>query len=195
MKKIYKIKVKLLSPLHINAGNLPDGKRATVKQKNKPYIPATLFKGIVRDKFEQLLNTFVDDYICEGKENADKVCNCLSCSTFGKAGFSKSRIIFDNLETEQELICETRTNIAINRYLKKNMENALVFSEVVSPYDKNNDPVEFKADITVYYNNDETYRETEKYVCTAIENIKTIGLGKSRGIGFVEVNVDYEEKN
>lgn len=195
MKKIYKIKVKLLSPLHINAGNLPDGKRATVKQKNKPYIPATLFKGIVRDKFEQLLNTFLDDYKCEGKENADKVCNCLSCTTFGKAGFSKSKIIFDNLETEQELICETRTNIAINRYLRKNVENALVFSEVVSPYDKNNNPVEFKADMTVYYSDDEKCKEIEKYVFTAIENIKNVGLGKSRGIGFVEVKVDYEEKN
>ncbi len=187
MKKVYDVKVELLSPMHINGGVSADGKRITVKSDDKPYIPATLFKGLVRNNFEMLINTYRNEE-CNGKETAKKPCQCMTCTLFGKSGFQKSRIIFDNLESKQDLKTDIRTNISINRYLRKANDGALVFSEVVSNYDSNGNNAAFDGQITAYYpvNQDEEY---EKYLKAAIQNINCIGLGKSRGLGFVKIEV------
>lgn len=193
MKKLYNIRVKLLSPLHINGGISIDGRRITITQDGKPYIPATLFKGIVRNNFEMFFNTYFPEVICNDKENAEKSCKCPSCVMFGRSGFQKSRIIFDNLETNQDTIIELRANSSINRMLRKTKEGALVFTEVVSPIDKNKNPIVFTGDMLVYYpkNNAETL---ENYLIQSIKHIISIGLGKSRGFGFVDVEVSQIEK-
>ena len=150
MKKNYNIKVKLLSPMHINGGTSPDGRRITITQDKKPFIPATLFKGMVRNNFEMFYNTYHSDVVCNDKENANKICKCPSCVMFGRSGFQKSRVIFDNLELQegQESVIELRANNSINRMLRKTKEGALVFTETVSPLDKNRQPLIFTGNTT-----------------------------------------------
>lgn len=196
MKKVYDISVELKSAMHINGGTNPNGTRITIKSDDKAYIPATLFKGMVRENFEKNISIFSEsdkysylkDIVCNGKDEADSHCDCPSCTMFGKAGFQRSRIYFDNLETSQELNYSIRANVAIDRYLSKAREGALVFSETVDIKDKDNKPVIFKGQVTVWL--PEKYG-AEILVCltNAIKMIKSIGLGKSRGLGFVEVNV------
>jgi len=201
VKKIYNISVTLRSALHINGGTAPDRHRVTIKSNNKAYIPATLFKGMVRENFEKLINILSEDEKyknlkmnkCTGKAKANEPCSCPVCTMFGKAGFQLSRIYFDNLETSQEITYSTRANVAIDRFLLKARNKALVFSETVNPKDKKNNPVVFNGQITAWV--PEQYGN-EILVCLtdAIKMIKTIGLGKSRGLGFVEVSI-YEAKS
>lgn len=196
MKKVYDVSVTLNSALHINGGTNPDGQRITIKSGGTPYIPATLFKGMVRENFEKLICIISEedkfDYLdiseCTGKTKGDRPCGCPVCTMFGKAGFQRSRIYFDNLETSQELNTSVRANVAIDRYLQKARSGALVFSETVEPKDKENNPVVFKGQITAWIP-DNYGKEISVCLIEAIKMINTIGLGKSRGLGFVEVNV------
>lgn len=178
MKKVYKIKIKLLSPLHINGGVDPDSMRITVMSGGKPYVPATLVKGIVRSNFKVLANTFLDS-------------SDITDYFFGKGGFQRSRVIFDDLETEQELLTETRTNVSINRYTRKVNDSALVNTQTVSRYDTDGNSVVFEGEMTVYYTPEE-YLKYENFILQSLRMITAIGSGKSRGLGFVEVSADEE---
>jgi CRISPR/Cas system CSM-associated protein Csm3 (group 7 of RAMP superfamily) len=182
MKKTYEINVKLLSALHINSGVSSDGRRLFVTCGGKPYIPATLIKGITRDNFTKLLKTFSNEYSVDN-------CDYEVEKIFGKEGFQKSRIIFDNLYTKNETIVDTRANISINRYTRKVNHGALVFSKVVSPFDNKHDNICFNGEFALYFNDD-------KYISLlikSIEMIKCLGSGKSRGLGFVEVMVSEKK--
>lgn len=182
MKKAYEINVKLLSALHINSGVDSDGTRIFVACDGKAYIPATLIKGIARDNFERLLKTFSNEYKLDN-------CDDVVSNIFGKEGFQKSRIIFDNLYTKSQVITDTRTNISINRYTRKANDGALVFSKTVSPFDKQQNNICFNGEFTLY-SNDEKYIQL---LIKAIEMISCIGSGKSRGLGFVEVKVSEKK--
>lgn len=189
MKKVYDVSIKLLSALHINGGIDPSGVRVTIKSDGDPYIPATLFKGIVRENFSKIAALYGDDSDCTGKTSADSPCNCLSCRMFGKAGFQRSRLIFDNLTTQQEYSYLMRTNVSISRYLQINHDGALVFTQTVDRLDKSGNNIVFHGQITAHYP-DDCARKAEAYLYTAIEMIKCIGLSKSRGLGFVEVTIN-----
>lgn len=175
MKKEYTVTVKLLSSMHINAGVAPDSKRVVVKENGVPYIPATLFKGLVREKFKVLLNTF--------DPSADGITDRL----FGSEGYNRSHVIFDNLYTTQEFAYEIRSNVSISRYTRKNTDAALVFSENVSCFDKNGDALVFTGDVTVYLS--ENMKKYEAFFTEAIGMIDSIGSGKSRGLGLAEVSI------
>ncbi|WP_310603144.1 RAMP superfamily CRISPR-associated protein [Anaerosporobacter sp.] len=188
MKKIYSIHIKLISALHINAGVGLDGIRKVVKRDGRPYIPATVVKGMIRDNFERINRTVDNEYECLGKENVKDDCNCISCTLFGKAGFQKSRVILDNLETNQATTTELRANVAINRQLRTNNDGSLVFQEVVSPRDEKGKEIIFTGEMVVYYP-PEKELAYEPHLLTAVRLIEGIGSGKSRGLGFVEVEV------
>lgn len=176
MKKCYSIKLRLLSAMHINGGTSVDSKRLIVKCDGKPYVPATLLKGMIRANFEMLINTYAPENIS------------VSDKFFGSEGYNRSHVILDNLVTEQKIQIESRSNIAISRYTRKVNDQALVFSEVASCYDTNGNASEFSGDMTVYFS-DETNRY-EKYLLEAVRMINFIGSGKSRGMGFTEVTID-----
>lgn len=197
MNKVYTVTITLKSPLHINGGISPNGNRTFIKHDNKPYIPATLFKGIVRNNFEMLVNTYnpLGGIKCNGKNNSSEPCNCISCMMFGKSGFQKSRIIFDNLEMSNkfdEFQPEIRANTSINRYLKTVKNEALVFSEIVPINDNKNNPIQFIGEISAYY--PESMDIIENYLKASISLIKNIGNGKSRGLGFVEVSLNEKTR-
>lgn len=175
MKKEYTITVRLLSSMHINAGSAPDSKRIVVKDNGAPFIPATLFKGLVREKFNVLLSTFAPDDMT------------MTEKFFGSEGYNRSHVIFDNLLTEQNYVYETRCNVSISRYTRKNTDQALVFSENVSCFDKCGDTLVFSGDITLYLN--ETMKKYESFFIEAVKMIDSIGSGKSRGLGLAEVSI------
>lgn len=176
MKKEYRITVKLLSSMHINAGSAPDSKRIVIKENGAPYIPATLMKGLTRDKFNVLISTFAPG------EKA------MTERFFGSEGYNRSHVIFDNLLTYQEYIYESRSNVSINRYTRKNNDQALVFSENVSCFDKSGNALIFSGDVTVYMN--DAMRNYERFFTEAVKMIDSIGSGKSRGLGLAEVTID-----
>lgn len=185
MKKNYKIEIKLLSSMHIHSGVAPDGKRMVVKQDDRPFIPATLIKGIVRDNFTRLINTFASDY---GIRDCDNIIDMF----FGQEGFMKSRTIFDNLHTSDTAIYDDRTNIAINRTTRNVIDGALVFSETVSPFNEDGENLIFTGGIVVFYNNE--MERFEQLFIESLKAIKCIGSGKSRGLGFVEVMISEENR-
>lgn len=176
MKKVYTISVRLLSAMHINAGAAPDSKRVFVKSDGMPFIPAMLMKGLVRGNFNMLINTFAPEkgYIVD--------------ALFGSEGYNRSHLIFDNLFTSQPLEYENRANVSINRYTRKNNDEALVFSEVVSRNDKNREAVVFKGDVTFCYT-EETIL-FERLFLESVKLINSIGSGKSRGLGYSEVDIN-----
>lgn len=184
MKKKYKIEIKLLSSMHIHSGEAPDGKRMVVKQDNRPFIPATLIKGIVRENFTRIINTFTKDYdIIDG----DRIIGMF----FGQEGFTKSRTIFDNLYADDVISYDDRTNIAINRATRNVIDGAIVFSETVSPFNINGENIIFTGNIVVYYINE--MERFERLFIESLKIIKCIGSGKSRGLGFVEVMISEED--
>ncbi|MBP0961479.1 MAG: hypothetical protein J5864_04985 [Oscillospiraceae bacterium] len=176
MKKTYDIKLSLLSAMHINGGVSANNKRLVVKLDGSSYVPATLLKGIIRANFEMLVNTFEPQNIG------------ISASLFGSEGYNRSHVILDNLTSEQNIPLENRAGNAVDRYTRKVLDKALVFSEVTSRFDLEGDPSAFSGEMTVYYN-DET-KKYEKYLVNAVKMISCVGTGKSRGLGFAEVTVN-----
>lgn len=162
--------------MHINGGTASDSKKLIVKFDSKPYVPATLLKGMIRANFEMLINTF------------DPSHQEVSAKIFGSEGYNRSHVILDNLMPDSDIPLEDRSEIAISRYTRKVNDNALVFSEVTSCFDKSGESSVFSGEMTVYYS--EETQKYEKYLLNAIKLINAVGTGKSRGMGFAEVTID-----
>jgi CRISPR/Cas system CSM-associated protein Csm3 (group 7 of RAMP superfamily) len=198
VKVYYPITVKLLSAIHINGGTDANGNRVTVRSDGQAYIPATLLKGMIRENFTKIWSTLYSDTDskCTGSDSADAPCSCITCQMFGKAGFQRSRVYIDNCISNQELNYQLRSNVSIDRYTKKSLDTALVFTEVVDRFAKGNDKTEdtvFNGGIAVYYPTDLTVSQQCKIEAVLVESIKGInyiGLGKSRGLGFVEATIE-----
>jgi CRISPR/Cas system CSM-associated protein Csm3 (group 7 of RAMP superfamily) len=115
---------------------------------------------------------------------------------FGKAGFQRSRVYIDNCISNQELNYQLRSNVSIDRYTRNSLDTALVFTEVVDRFAKGKDKTEdtvFNGGIAVYYPADITIlrrRRIEAVLVESIKGINYIGLGKSRGLGFVETTIE-----
>lgn len=195
MKKTYKIKLRLKTALHINAGTGGDGKQLVVKSiytdengdsKSTPYIPATTLKGMLRNQMEMNIKTLDNKYSCNDKSSADNPCSCVMCRLFGKAGFQPSRVIVDNLYPISDTQLESRTNIAINRYTRTAAEGMLVNRETVSASGEQL----FEGDMTVYYVGDLV--KYEKALVESFKMIDSIGSSKSRGLGYVGIEVEEQ---
>lgn len=184
MKSNYEIKIKLKSALHINAGTGGDGTQTVVKSGGEAYIPATTLKGILRSNMEMLVKSLDPDYSCNGKENAEKSCDCIMCRFFGKAGFQPSRVVIDNLYNEgDDTKTEYRTNNGIDRHTRRIQDKALVSREAVSAVGEQ----VFRGNMVVYYTGEMT--RYKSVLLKAFDMIDSIGLSKSRGMGLVETEV------
>lgn len=200
MKVYYPITIKLLSAMHINGGTDINGNRVTVKSGGQAYIPATLLKGMIRENFTKIWDSlYGEDVTCKGAASAESPCSCISCRMFGKAGFQRSRVYFDNCISNQELSYQLRVNVSIDRYTRKSLDTALVFTEVVDRYAKVQDKLEnaiFNGGLAVYYPVEmsaEQHCRIEAVLVESIKMISYIGLGKSRGLGFVETSIEIPE--
>ncbi|MDE6788267.1 MAG: hypothetical protein K2J47_02980 [Ruminococcus sp.] len=201
MKVFYPVTIKLLSALHINGGTDVNGNRVIIKSGGQAYIPATLLKGMIRENFTKIWNSLYgdEDLKCNGTDSAESSCSCISCRMFGKAGFQRSRVYVDNCISNQNLSYQLRSNVSIDRYTRKSLDTALVFTEVVDRYAKAKDKTEntiFKGGLAVYYPVEMStlhHCRIEAVLVESIKMISYIGLGKSRGLGFVETSVEIPE--
>ncbi|ENJ9653019.1 hypothetical protein AB2T14_000606 [Clostridium botulinum] len=173
MKKKYKIEINLKSPMLIKSGtNGNDFVNSSYMKKNdKPFIPGSTLKGLARSNFNSIVDT----------ESCKKVnCNCAVCSIFGSSGFNPARIYFSDLDLVDEYNDSIRFHNSINRYLRKSKDNALFSEEVI-------EKGKFKGSCEVYFN--EKTIKYKKELLIAIKMIENIGSSKSRGYGFVDIDV------
>ncbi|WP_010248222.1 RAMP superfamily CRISPR-associated protein [Acetivibrio cellulolyticus] len=183
ISKIYKVRFKLRSPLHISSGNNGDGITKSAKVGIEPFIPASTIKGKIRSNFKSLL----PDKCCNNEQSGTSWCECPVCSIFGKAGYQPSRIYIQNLKYNGEKDLDTfgiRSTVAIDRFRRVARDGSLAFTEVI-------DNGSFEGDLEVYYSGDSI--NYEKQLIAAIKMIESIGKGKSRGWGFVDVEVTILE--
>lgn len=178
-KKVYRLRFKIKSPLHISFGNNQDSVMKTARFGRKPFLPASTVKGKIRSNFKSLLA----DKCCDDQQSAVKRCKCPACSIFGKSGYQPSKIYIQNLEYSSDKQLELfgiRSTVAIDRYRKVAQDGALAFTEVI-------DNGLFEGNMEVYFTDESIIYE--KYLMTAVNMIESIGKGKSRGWGFVDVEV------
>lgn len=170
---VYKVNIKVITPFNIATGeNTQDFvHKNTVKYQGKPYIPASTVKGKIRNNF-YMINEF---------NHTENNCNCCMCRIFGKPGYSPSKIYIDDFVTEEEPQTFIRFGNAIDRYRKTARDNAL-FTEELSGNSL------FKGIIKVYFD-DDTVAYKEKLEM-AIKMIDSIGNGRSRGHGHVEIDLE-----
>lgn len=174
MKQVlYNVNIRIITPFNIATGESIDNfiNKSTVKYKGKPYIPASTIKGKIRNNF----------YMITDLNHSEENCVCPMCKIFGKPGYSPSKIYIDDFITEEEPVTLIRFGNAIDRYRKTAKDNAL-FTEELSGNRL------FKGFIKVYFDDDTiNYKENLEM---AIKMIDSIGNGRSRGHGHVEIDLE-----
>jgi len=173
MKTItYKVSIKIITPFNIATGESTDGflNKSTVRYKGKPYIPGSTIKGKIRNNFHMINDL----------EHNEENCNCPMCKIFGKPGYSPSKIYIDDFKTEEDSLTIVRFGNAIDRYRRTARDGAL-FTEELSANSL------FKGFIKIYFD-DSTIAYKEKLEM-AIKMIDSIGNGRSRGHGHVEIDL------
>jgi len=170
---LYKVNIRIITPFNIATGEIIDGfiDKSTVKYKGKPYIPASTIKGKIKNNF----------YMISDLNHQEEGCVCPMCKIFGEPGYSPSKIYIDDFVTEEEPLTLIRFGNAIDRYTKTAKDKAL-FTEELSGNSL------FKGTIKVYFD-DDTINYKEKLEM-AIKMIDSIGNGKSRGRGHIEVEIE-----
>ncbi len=183
LAKRYAIDIMLKSPLHINSGDDREGYRSVTLLEGKPIIPASTLKGKMRDNFASLIENS-----CKIGIDGGKPCSCPVCLLFGSAGYQPSRVYVQNLEIKDfnKEYLKIRTGTAVDRYLRVVRDQALFKTQVV-------DKGIFTGEMEVYFN--PVTIEYESMIILSLKMIETIGGGKSRGLGFVDVEVKSIEKS
>lgn len=179
LKREYDIQLILKSPMHISSGTRQGGYNAIIKTSSGSIVPASSIKGKARDNFSKLVQGK-----CESKDGK-KFCTCPVCSIFGGTGYQPARIIIDDLslvrrDDTDNVAISIRPSVAIDRYRRVARDEALAFDEVL------NNGV-FHGRVQVYFT-PETIR-FENELKLSFKMIEAIGTGKSRGLGFVHVEV------
>ncbi|MBE0069099.1 RAMP superfamily CRISPR-associated protein [Thermoanaerobacterium thermosaccharolyticum] len=178
MKKTFNIVVKLKSPMCIatgsSTGSLVD-KYFVKDRSGKPYIPASTIKGIMRQNFMSL----IDEEHCD-----DMKCMCPVCKVFGSPGYNPSKLYIDDLLLDDDVANigsrTVRHSTSVDRYRKVAKDNSLTSMEV---YEGGT----FKGTMDLYL--DESTEKYEELILISLKIIESIGAGKSRGYGWVHVDV------
>jgi len=166
MEKIkLKVNIKTETPFNIDSG-IQDGgfiKSITIKDiNNRPYIPASTIKGKLRDNYRMI----------KGKKETDEI--------FGSENTSNiNRIMIDNFYlVDKKYYSSIRYGIAMNRYRKVTEDAALYSKEVISG--------EFEGMIEFINKSNKKVKED---IILALKMITSIGGGKSKGFGRVNISV------
>ncbi|ORX22598.1 RAMP superfamily protein [Thermoanaerobacterium sp. PSU-2] len=178
MKKTFNIVVKLKSPMCIatgsSTGNLVD--KYFIKDRlGKPYIPASTMKGIMRQNFMSLIDE---------EHRDDMKCTCPVCKVFGSPGYNPSKLYIDDLLLDESSVNigsrTIRYSTSVDRYRKVAKDNSLNSMEIY-------EGGAFKGTMDLYL--DESTEKYEELILISLKMIESIGAGKSRGYGWVHVDV------
>lgn len=150
----------------------------TYKRNSKgiPVINGKLIKGVIRDKFTQLLNTL-------GIENNEKIENI-----FGSEGKNISKLFFYNLymktEDKDKIKTSSRHSIKMDRKTKTTVEGSLFDYEFIERGQEFFGEIEIKKNIS---------KEDLKLFLASMFHIDRLGGNKSRGLGNVEILINLKD--
>ena len=163
----YLVKIKTETPIHISSGlqERTIVNKSLVKDlKGRAYIPGSTIKGAIRDNFFSIV---------EEREEP--------LTIFGREGYNPSRIFVDNFYAEENPHKAIRFVNSIDRFRKVLRENGQFCTETAYG--------QFTGEIEIYF--DEGTIKYKEYILMAIKMITSIGQGKSRGLG--KINIHLEE--
>ena len=177
IKKEYIVTMELQSPLHIGAGIDSGQYRTMLMLAGQPFIPASTVKGKMRDNFAKLIETGCDKY-----EDSGQNCTCPVCTLFGKAGYQPANIYIDDFTctNEKRFNLSTRHMTSIDRYRRVTKDGALTSVQIV-------EKCMFQGIVKIYFS-EKTLKYQQK-LKLSLKMIEAVGNGKSRGRGFVKVEV------
>lgn len=172
--KKYNVVFKLKSPLHIGSGKGEADFEEMLKHDKTPFIPGSTIKGKLKENFIKLTG----ERCCS---NGGKYCGCPVCTIFGNAGYQPARIFVEDFKLKDENYSTSiRPRVSIDRYLRTAVDGGLSGTEVV-------ENGVFEGTIKVFLCGE--YLKYERELVLAMKMIDSIGGGKSRGFGFVDVEV------
>ncbi|MEM3032341.1 MAG: CRISPR-associated RAMP protein Csx7 [Nitrososphaerota archaeon] len=147
-KMLYGLKMELLNetPLSIGYGKSPFGAvdNPVVRRGNRPYIPGSSLKGVLRSEAERLANSFFSqERVCDimnPKEELDRMDNekeaykpCIVCRIFGGPTIASHVTIHDAYPADDSYHIEVRRRVAINRITGGQHPGKLFDVEQVDP--------------------------------------------------------------
>ncbi len=162
--------------------------KSTVKTSDgKLYIPASTLKGIWRHACEAIARG-EGKHVCNSPraETMCRIDHCVICQIFG-APDQESRIFIDDLVMTTDLVVESteiRNGVTINRRRRVAEDQRLYFIETSLA----NAGIEFSGNVTIDggITNDQL-----KLLRAGLNYIHAVGTGKSRGLGWL--NIEREE--
>lgn len=172
---IYNLEIQLLSPLSILSGEGQSGFARNIIRdiNNKPIIPGSTIKGIVKSNYIYI----------SGLSHKHFECSCEACQIFGAGGNRSSLIFFEDLKpADENYQFSYRIGTAIDRKRRVVLHNALYAQETV-------ESVKFCGHVLLYLNSSLASLGAKEKLELAIKMIDRVGSGKSRGLGYVRVKL------
>jgi len=171
-----------------------------------PYIPGSSLKGVLRSLFESIARARGYDTCLLNEEimrKRGKNSPCIVCQVFGSTELASHIYVYDCIAPEEKISIDTKTGIAIDRFLGVAKTGALFEEEFVSP------GVKWNMEIRIFNINLDNPSENEKTKADIIKEIFKIwssigihiGSRKTVGHGLLyllkdETNVEkYTLKN
>ncbi len=166
--------------------------RSTVKTSDgKLYIPASTLKGLWRHACEAIARS-QGQQVCISPR-AEEMCataHCIICQVFGSPTL-ESRIFISDLIIDTDLgtkLTEIRNGVTINRRRRVAEDQRLYFTETSLPHAD----FAFSGDVTIGGEITDCQLDLLR---AGLNYIHAIGTGKSRGLGWLEIDLKECEPN
>ena len=102
----------------------------------KPYIPGSSLKGVLRNLFESIARARGQETCLLDEKKMKKIeekSPCIVCQVFGNTSLASHIYVYDCIADEKEVPVDTKTGIAIDRFLGVAKAGALFEEEFISP--------------------------------------------------------------
>ena len=111
---------------------------------DKPYIPGSSLKGVLRNLFESIARARGLETCLLDEEKMNEKKPCIVCQVFGNTGLASHIYVYDCTPVDSKVPIDTKTGIAIDRFLGVAKTGALFEEEFVSP------GVKWKTEIRIF---------------------------------------------
>ncbi len=150
-----------------------------IDSNNKPSIPATSLKGVIRHSIEKFLRSYEEKKVCYAPKSPEICGNSIVCAYFGSRK-NKARLRFYDLKPVSEHSLDTRVGIGINRRRKIVEEDHLFTLETAVVN-------QARTDIDGLLDSEEDAKEAASLIYGGLKLAFAIGGVKSRGLGWMRV--------
>lgn len=184
-------RLKFATPVNVGTGTGGRGflDKYAYRQGDDPVIPGSTIKGRLRAAVAALAQAgaYGPAEVCRDNED----CSCLVCLIFGRAGWAKGSLYFEDARSVSDDIGRwvgVRAGISMDRYRRVARDGALYTVETVGGED-----IVFEGRITGF-----VPEEKQAAVIAALKDAfafnYALGFGKSRGLGWFRAKVIEEAK-